>query len=612
MTDVDVTELIELDARKVSGVTAPANGAEFVLIKAAAESEDCPLCKGSGKIRAGKVTCPDCKGSGTLAKSEDTPSDEADAEEAEITGSSAKEAEEWERIDKALSAKDRDKMPTSSFAFVDKKGGKHLPIHDEDHVKSALGRFAQQDFSEAKGDPADAKKKAAGKIKAAAGKHGIELDPKSTVAEAATKGQVQDALDGTKTPEAGGHLDTGKSGMSGSIALGAKGEPPDSAQFLGGESTAEIPLETQTREHPIPASTDGAGIVNPQAIAKAVRVATVVEAMEQIESNRQAIKDGRFLEATGPAAETPGSMPWESYDAATLRQVAECLAGCCSALDNIAERERTEARVADVGDLSNARDLEEAASALEFALGVAARLSYHEAAEGEATKSASGELAKVGRTLSGKNMAALRAAHDHLGAVIDGAKGKDNDDEETIDMASVTKDELGELVVKSVKAVLDQERKDRKAAKKKAAEEEAEKNANNDGDISEGDIKPTKSADAEDVNAVKSTDEDGVLTKQVADQIEELTKSMESVKETVAKFAKRPRPGGPSLDGQARGIPAVEGRQDEVVKSEQDGVIEQLQKSLDEATDPVEKERIGEKLSVERLSQFYAARGLPR
>jgi hypothetical protein len=614
---VDVTELVVLDPDRLDGVGTPANGAtSFLLIKAAADGkEKCGTCDGSGKIMAGNRVCPDCKGKGEVAaKSE---SAEADAEEEEVTGSSAKEAE---AVDKALSAADRKAMPASSFAFVDKNGGKHLPIHDEAHAKAALGRFGQQDFSAAKGDAADAKQKAAAKIKSAAKEHGIEVDDKSDVAEAASKNAAQDALGGLNEPKQVGHLDTGHSGLVGPVVTGVKPAPDDSALVQGGETTALIPDELKVTDHaPVARTTDGWGIVNPQAIAKAIAAASLVEAMDGLDAQRQAIKDGTFPEPTPEESATPGNMPWESYDAATLRQVGETLAGCCTALDNITERERTESRVADAGDTSNAWDLEDAAGALEFALGTVARLSYHEAAEGEATKGTDEEAVKVGRMLSGKNMTALEAAHKHLGAVIDGAKGKTDDEE--IDMASVTKDELGELVVKSVKAVLDQEKQNAEAQKKLAAEE-AEKNANNGGDISTADIKPTASADADDVNAIpdggkvdaqyvnKGADE--ALTKQVSDQLEDLKKDLDtrlgSVEEMVAKFAKRPRAGGPSLDGQARGaFPASEARlSDDAQKSTQDAEIETLEKSLAEETNPSRRAELGEKLTYARI---YASVG---
>jgi hypothetical protein len=616
---VDVTELVVLDPDRLDGVGTPANGAtSFLLIKAAADGkEKCGTCDGSGKIMGGNRECPDCKGEGEVTKSD---SAEADAEEDEVTGSSAKEAE---AVDKALSAADRKAMPASSFAFVDKNGGKHLPIHDEAHAKAALGRFGQQDFSAAKGDAADAKQKAASKIKSAAKEHGIEVDDKSDVAEAASKNAAQDALGGLDEPKQVGHLDTGHSGLVGPVVTGVKPAPDDSALVQGGETTALIPDELKVTDHaPVSQTTDGWGIVNPQAIAKAIAAASLVEAMDGLDAQRQAIKDGTFPEPTPEESATPGNMPWESYDAATLRQVGETLAGCCTALDSITERERTESRVADAGDTSNAWDLEDAQTALEFALGTVARLSYHEAAEGEATKGTDEEAVKVGRMLSGKNMSALEAAHKHLGAVIDGAKGKDDDNEETIDMASVTKDELTDMVSSSAAASAVEAVKEYMKAEKEAAAEEAEKNANNGGDISTADIKPTASADADDVNAIpdggkvdaqyvnKGADE--ALTKQVSDQLEDLKKDLDtrlgSVEEMVAKFAKRPRAGGPSLDGQARGaFPGAEGRlSDTASKSTQDAEIETLEKSLAEETNPSRRAELGEKLTYARI---YASVG---
>src|ERR1017187_6458478 len=175
--EVDVTELTELTATKVSGVARAANGTPFLVLKSEAVKSD---------------------------------SAEADQFEEEVTEEGVSS--------KALSAGNRKSMPTSSFAFVDKKGGKHLPIHDEAHAKAALGRFGQQDFKDAKGKPADAKEAAARKIKAAASKHGIAVDDKSEVAEAAKKGSVQEGLNGTNKPVEAGHLATGQSSVHGAVA----------------------------------------------------------------------------------------------------------------------------------------------------------------------------------------------------------------------------------------------------------------------------------------------------------------------------------------------------------------------------------------------------------
>jgi hypothetical protein len=81
-----------------------------------------------------------------------------------------------------LDAKDRDKLPKSKFAYVDKEGGEHLPIHDESHVRNAMARFNQTDF-----ESATAKESARRKILAAAKRYGIEVDEDSNVAKPASR-----------------------------------------------------------------------------------------------------------------------------------------------------------------------------------------------------------------------------------------------------------------------------------------------------------------------------------------------------------------------------------------------------------------------------------------
>jgi HK97 family phage prohead protease len=81
---------------------------------------------------------------------------------------------------KTLTADDLDKLDDSDFAYIDAKGEKHLPIHDEAHVRAALSRFNQTEF-----DSADDKATAAKKILAAAKKFDIEVDPDTAVGEAA-------------------------------------------------------------------------------------------------------------------------------------------------------------------------------------------------------------------------------------------------------------------------------------------------------------------------------------------------------------------------------------------------------------------------------------------
>ena len=47
-----------------------------------------------------------------------------------------------------LDAAERAKLPNSAFAYVDSRGRRRLPIHDEAHVRNALARFGRVDFED--------------------------------------------------------------------------------------------------------------------------------------------------------------------------------------------------------------------------------------------------------------------------------------------------------------------------------------------------------------------------------------------------------------------------------------------------------------------------------
>jgi hypothetical protein len=81
-----------------------------------------------------------------------------------------------------LDTADRNRLKDSSFAWIDDKGERHLPINDEAHVRNAIARFDQTEF-----DEPGAKSSAARKIMAAARKHGIEVDESDDVAKAARR-----------------------------------------------------------------------------------------------------------------------------------------------------------------------------------------------------------------------------------------------------------------------------------------------------------------------------------------------------------------------------------------------------------------------------------------
>ena len=79
-----------------------------------------------------------------------------------------------------LSAKDRSKLKDSECAYIDKKGERHLPIHDEEHVRNAISRWNQTDF-----ESAEAKEKARKSIVSAAKKYSIAIADDDRIAKKA-------------------------------------------------------------------------------------------------------------------------------------------------------------------------------------------------------------------------------------------------------------------------------------------------------------------------------------------------------------------------------------------------------------------------------------------
>lgn len=79
-----------------------------------------------------------------------------------------------------MDEQDRDDLRSNQFAYVDKDGGEHLPIHDESHVRNAMARWNQTEF-----ESDAAKERARKKIVSAAERHGIEVSDDSNVAQPA-------------------------------------------------------------------------------------------------------------------------------------------------------------------------------------------------------------------------------------------------------------------------------------------------------------------------------------------------------------------------------------------------------------------------------------------
>ena len=79
-----------------------------------------------------------------------------------------------------LTTAKRDRLRDGSFAYIDKDGERHLPIHDEGHIRNAIARFGRTHF-----ESAQAKERAAKAIVKAARKHHIDVNEDDDVMQAA-------------------------------------------------------------------------------------------------------------------------------------------------------------------------------------------------------------------------------------------------------------------------------------------------------------------------------------------------------------------------------------------------------------------------------------------
>jgi hypothetical protein len=79
-----------------------------------------------------------------------------------------------------LSTQQRNRLKDDQFAYIDKDGERHLPIHDEEHIRNAIARFGRTHF-----ESAQAKERAAKAIVKAARKHHIDVNEDDDVMQAA-------------------------------------------------------------------------------------------------------------------------------------------------------------------------------------------------------------------------------------------------------------------------------------------------------------------------------------------------------------------------------------------------------------------------------------------
>ena len=556
-----ITELDELGAEKVSGVGSPANGTPWLLLKSTDVQAD-----------------PD---------SPHMTSPEADAQEAEMTKAEADEIEalltkaesagfcgmetcevckerfgqlHGELMKRRLSAADRRAVPKGNFAIPEKAPGSgSYPVTDKGHAQAALRLMHNA-------SPAEQKR-----IKAKVHAKFPDIDIAKELELLQKSPGVPD--ESVQTPKEKGHLNTGQSGLAGPVTAGHV-RPETSPSFqVGGETPYIIP--------------DEAKVTNNPPFEKRPRQEALVSDVGK--SWEIEVVDKQNWVSLDNTLSGGSQMPQEPSVASANSTVLDRIVCAYMAL-----KEAMAAQKADPDGMNDPLDaqvwahLEDVCATLKNAL-IDQALDI--AGVEPAMLKAENLLTKLG------------------GADTTAGNGARTSEEENI-MTTVTKEELttfvgetaGAAAVAAVKEALKAERKAEKAKMKGKMKGKgkppfmAEKNANNGGDITQqqeesgvhgkheaNDVNSVPNGghvDGQYVNKEKKGNKDKALKALVAEQGEKLV----AVGELLEKMARRPRSGGPVLDGASRGaFPASEGRQSEsVAKGAGDPELERVEKEIEQ------------------------------
>ncbi len=431
---VEITELLEIDPSRVDAVGSPANGTEWLMLKAlpdelkpeigetldafkarldaakasapsgapVAPADECPTCHGNGKIiQSGQGAtedtddCPDCGGSGKDAHFPETDAlNTMNGDAGSITvGDSRETVDKSEKYAQA----DRDKMADAGQAMPDGA----YPIKDAEDLGKAIHAVGRGGA-----DHDSIRKHIMDRAKA--------LNLESQIPDNWNADGSMGKSEKEDSPKVDGPVE--KDGI-------VSGPNP----FLGGS----VSTDTTTAASPATASDDD---VN-----------------------------------------TPGSAAWESVDADCATQAATFLMQAADLISAFAEREGIEVAAGEGNDLFDQWDAQCALDAVTAALGVMARLAFHEGMEASKAAKCStcngtgkimdghrdcpdcsdneGVAEKAGKRLSTKSVTALAAARDHLTELMgddDPAKSDDDATKSEKDILDMNADELKALVKETV------------------------------------------------------------------------------------------------------------------------------------------------------------------
>ena len=476
-TEVAISELLEIDPDRVDAVLSPANGTDWLILKAldgsettgttedvlaeiaelakSDEREECDACE-NGVVKSEETDepCKKCFGTGLLPKLGETPAELRAAAKAsapsgapvpvrdkcptckgtgtQLDGSGAP-IKGKDCFDCDGSGKDSTEPPSDKLNRVDADG--HA-IHEGD-AKGREKVDKSVDLYEADDDDLEKAKL------------------KAKTRNALPEGDF--ALPGRKYP-----INDINHARNALARVSENGTPEEKAKVRAAVHKRYPEIESATKA-------DGTtySAPNPTLAAMATKVG----------NDNSGTDDS--------AANVPGSPEWEAVDAETAANAATALMAAAELIRCFRDRENQEVAAGEGNDIFDAYDASSALCAVNDALGIMARMAFHEGLEAAKSLETEEIAEKAGKRLSRKSVESLAAVRDHITTLL----GDDDPANETTgdsatksqkDILDMTEDDLQKLVAttvaqavvaaKSIETDEKAEKSQKKAAKAEAAE----------------------------------------------------------------------------------------------------------------------------------------------
>ena len=438
--DVEVTELLVIDPDRVDAVESPANGTAWLMFKALddegtpASTEDvlaeinaptkaeldaivkadmekigreaCDSCEGLAKAADGEP-CSKCFGTGILPRPGDTPDTLI-----------------------ALATKGHS-APSGAPVPVRKdcptcKGTGYLPFEKTDK-KCPDCDGSGHDSTE---PPADALARVDGD-----GHHIHEGDAKGR--EKVDK-SVEDGLDGESIAK-NLYLDDDDSIQKAKLKAKQRNALPDSAFALPGR---RYPIHDESHARNALSRVSQYGTSEEQSKVRAAvhrrypnigREATASKSSDgttYTAPNPTLAAMAQKVGSSGDEAD-PGSPAWEAVDAQIACDAATALMAAADCIRQFKQREEVEVAAGEGNDVFDAFDACQALCAVTDALGIMARLAFHEGLEAAKSLDDTDDVEKAGKRLSRQTVTALIGVRDHITKLLGQDDPGTTDDEAT-------------------------------------------------------------------------------------------------------------------------------------------------------------------------------------